>query len=64
MSHLPDFLLICETWCDDDILYVVKPYDEYTIVRCDRKRHGGGVLLLALNNINLKSMLLNSNQLY
>ena len=60
MFHFPDFLLICETWCDDDILIVVKPYDECTIVRRDRNRHGGGVLLMALKQYQIKARAFNN----
>ena len=58
--QLPDFLLICQTWCDDAILFVVKSYDEYTIIRRDRNIHGGGVLLMALKQDQLKKCAVNN----
>ena len=60
MSHLPDFLLIHETWCGDNILFVVKPYDEHTLVRRDRNRHRGGVLLMTLKKYQIKECAFNN----
>lgn len=48
-----DILAITETWCDDTKCRVLE-VDDYTIVRKDRNRRGGGVLLYIRNGIEYK----------
>ena len=48
----PDIVCIVESWlcsdiCDSEISLV-----DYSIVRLDRSRHGGGIILYIKNNLN------------
>ena len=48
-----DILAVTETWCDDTKTREIE-IDGYNIVRKDRNRHGGGVLIYIRNGINFK----------
>lgn len=48
LPTLPDLISICETWCDQSILFTLHPFDEYVIFRKDRNKNGGGVLIMIL----------------
>ena len=51
MSLLPSIIIITETWSDE---YVVLPKflsSCYSVIRKDRNRHGGGVIILIDTNI-------------
>ena len=48
----PDIVCVVESWlcsdiCDSEISLV-----DYSIVRLDRSRHGGGIILYIKNNLN------------
>ncbi len=45
-AHDPDIMAITETWLDSSIHDSHITPKGYSIFRCDRKRHGGDVLLL------------------
>ena len=59
--NLPDVVYICETWCNESILFTIKPYDEYDIFRCDRNVHGGGTFLMVLKKFKPKECCSNNN---
>ena len=42
---------------------MVKLYDEYTIIRRSRNKHGGGVLLMALKQYKIKDCVFNNNNI-
>ena len=51
MSKLPSIVIITETWLDE---YVVLPKllsSCYSVIRKDRSKHGGGVIILIDTNI-------------
>ena len=54
MSHLPDFSLLCETGWDDDYLWLNLLMSSLLIVRRDRNGCGGGVVLMALKQYQIK----------
>ena len=43
---LPDIIAIVETWFNDSVLLSQPVYNNYVIIRKDRNRNGGGVVLL------------------
>ena len=43
--HNPDFICICETWLNPEICDSEISMLDYNIIRLDRNRHGGGILL-------------------
>ena len=44
-TDMPDVVCIVETWLDSSISNIEIALPGYTIVRLDRNRHGGGVLM-------------------
>ena len=51
-----DLLCICETWLDDTIQDSEIHVDGFSVVRKDRNRHGGGVLIYVKNGIIFRSI--------
>ena len=47
-------LFICETWCDECVLFSIKPFDEYDIYGRNRNKYRGGVILMALKTLRVK----------
>ena len=45
MSEQPDVVCIVETWLDENILESEISVDNYSVVRLDRNRHGGGIVM-------------------
>lgn len=43
--HSPDYICIVETWLNKDILNNELCIEGYDIIRLDRNRHGGGILI-------------------
>ena len=52
----PDILFITEIWLDCDDVFIIPENlnSSANIIRCDRKSHGGGVLLCINVNIPFK----------
>ena len=50
-SQAPDIIAIVETWTDDSLSNFEIFIPDYYMVRRDRNRHGGGVLLYIKDNI-------------
>ena len=55
-SHTPDIIALCETWIDDTISDFEIFIPEYFVIRRDRNRHGGGVLLYIKENIPITNV--------
>ena len=55
-SHTPDIIALCETWIDDTISDFEIFIPEYFVIRRDRNRHGGGVLLYIKENIPIMNV--------
>ena len=45
LIHKPDIICIVETWLDESISDNEVGIQNYDIVRLDRNRHGGGILI-------------------
>ena len=45
VTNSPDIVCVVEKWVDNSILDCELALPEYSIVRHDRNRHGGGVLM-------------------
>ena len=43
--YSPDIICVVETWLDTDILDSEIAIQGYTVIRLDRNRHGGGILI-------------------
>ena len=56
-SEKPDIVCIVETWVDDAIEDNELCVDGYNIVRLDRNRHGGGVLLYSKQCLSVRVLL-------
>ena len=56
LDKLPDIIAICETWCDESIIFYDNIFQSYDIYRHDRNRHGGGVLILVANICALQNV--------
>jgi Endonuclease-reverse transcriptase len=59
MSELPDIILVTETWFDESVILSGYLSRVYSIMRKDRNRHGGGVLLMVKSE--LKADLVDNN---
>ena len=45
--HTPELICIVETWLCDSITDIELGIPNYRLIRLDRNRHGGGVLIYA-----------------
>ena len=56
-AYKPDVVCLVETWLSTDIFVSELFIPNYTIVRHDRNRHGGGVALYVSNSVLCKTIL-------
>ena len=52
LTHKPSVVCIVESWLDDSITNNELCIENYVIIRADRNRHGGGVLIYVLDNLS------------
>ena len=55
----PCVIALVETWLDSNILDKELCIPGYSIVRCDRNRKGGGILMYVKNSLSITSVTLN-----
>jgi len=49
--HNPDVICVVETWLGEEISNAEVSIPDYQLLRLDRNRHGGGVLMYVRNNL-------------
>jgi len=49
--HNPDVICVVETWLGEEISSAEVSIPDYQLLRLDRNRHGGGVLMYVRNNL-------------
>jgi hypothetical protein len=52
LVHKPHLICIVESWLDDQILNCEVCIDNYDIIRHDRNRQGGGVLIFVIRPLS------------
>ena len=52
--HRPKVVCIVETWFDENITDTELTVNNYQVIRLDRNRHGGGVLMYVHNSLSYK----------
>ena len=57
LPNLPNIILICETWFDESIVLSGNVFKNYDVLRKDRNRHGGGVMILC--DIHFNAVIIN-----
>ena len=59
-TNMPDVVCLVETWLCSDILDTEISIPNYSIVRLDRNRHGGGVAMYIRNSLSYNVVLYGS----
>lgn len=59
-TNMPDVVCLVETWLCSDILDTEISIPNYSIVRLDRNRHGGGVAMYIKNSLLYNAVLYGS----
>ena len=59
----PHVICIVETWLDESIQDIELSVDNYNLVRLDRNRHGGGVLVYLIMSLSFNIVFSGSNDL-
>ena len=59
--HRPHLICIVETWLNETILNTELSIDDYDIVRLDRNRQGGGVMIFVANALTYKLVISGPN---
>jgi len=62
-TNSPDIVCVVETWIDNSILDCELNIPGYSIVKHDRNRHGGGVLMFINNKLSFTVLSCGSNEL-
>ena len=62
-TNPPDIVCVVETWVDNSILDCELNIPGYSIVRHDRNRHGGGVLMFINNKLSFTVLSCGPNEL-
>jgi len=62
-SQRPSVICIVETWLSSEIRDQEISLPEYQVIRLDRNRHGGGILIYVHNAISSKVLLSGPNEL-
>ena len=60
ITNMPDIVCLVETWLCMDILDMEISIPNYSIVRLDRNRHGGGVAMYIRNSVSYHVVLYSS----
>ena len=55
--HNPDVICIVESWLDNSILDSELTISNYNLLRLDRNRHGGGILLYIRDSLSFSMVL-------
>ena len=62
-DHVPHIVCIVETWLDDTVTNCELSIPNYQIVRLDRNRHGGGVMLYIRDDLSYNILFTGPNSL-